>query len=70
MARKLKLYYVTQQPTTEGNPIKEGFFVGEKKRQAEKAAKREWYMHGSIAVTRVRLKEKGWLKHIMHFSGV
>lgn len=70
---KNRLYYVTHVTPIAGEepPIKhEGLFVGEKKNEAEKGAKKHWgkLPHSVITATRVRLKEKGFLKYFRMFT--
>lgn len=64
---KNRLYYVTCIPLGLGHSeLEEGFFSAPKKSRAEKLAKKYWGDGASsIAATRVRLKDEGFLKHLI-----
>lgn len=64
---KNRLYYVTAVPEEEANYM-EGFFVAEKKKEANKMAKAHWPNSHSIAITRVRLKDKGFMSPIRRLA--
>lgn len=60
---KNRLYWATGQLLQGG--LVEGFLIAEKKKEAEKMANKQWGDAPSIAVTRVRLKHKGFLNPLL-----